>query len=53
MASTPFLLRWGIHDCLDEAYVPFFGAFGIAWGDAIERQSPRNVVAGNGCRVRA
>jgi hypothetical protein len=41
MASTPFLLRWGIHNCLDEVYVPFFGAFGTAWGDAIERQSPR------------
>ena len=35
MASTPLLLRWGIHDCLDEAYVPFFGAFGIAWDDAM------------------
>ena len=39
------------HDCLDEAYVPFFGAFGIAWGDAIERQSPLDVVAGDGCHV--
>jgi hypothetical protein len=29
------LLRWGIHDCLDEAYVPFFGAFGTAWDDAM------------------
>ena len=35
MASTPLLLRWGIHDCLDEAYVPFFGAFGTARDDAI------------------
>jgi hypothetical protein len=25
------LLRWGIHNCLDEAYVPFFGAFGTVW----------------------
>jgi hypothetical protein len=23
-----FSRRWSIHDCLDEAYVPFFGAFG-------------------------
>jgi hypothetical protein len=30
-----FLLRWGIHDCLDEAYVPFFGAFGAAGDDAM------------------
>ena len=29
------MLRWGIHDCLDEAYVPFFGAFGTAWDDAM------------------
>jgi hypothetical protein len=29
------LLRWGIHDCLDEAYVPFFGAFGAARSDAM------------------
>jgi hypothetical protein len=31
--------------------VPFFGAFGIACGDAIERQSPRDVVARDGCHV--
>jgi hypothetical protein len=24
-----------MHDCLDEAYVPFFGAVGSAWGDAM------------------
>ena len=29
------MLRWGIHNCLDEAYVPFFGAFGAAWDDAM------------------
>jgi hypothetical protein len=28
------LLRWGIHNCLDEVYVPFFGAFRSAWDDA-------------------
>ena len=35
MASMQFSRRWSIHDCLDEAYVPFFGAFGIAWDDAM------------------
>jgi hypothetical protein len=30
-----FSRRWDIHDCLDEAYVPFFGAFGAAGNDAM------------------
>ena len=30
-----FSRRWDIHDCLDEAYVPFFGAFGVAGDDAM------------------
>jgi hypothetical protein len=30
-----FSQRWSIHDCLDEAYVPFFGALPAAWDDAM------------------
>ena len=45
MASTPLLLRWGIHDCLDEAYVPFFGAFGTARDDAIIARWSANPLA--------
>ena len=34
MASMQFSRRWSSNDCLDEAYVPFFGAFGTARDDA-------------------
>jgi hypothetical protein len=27
-----FSRRWSIHDWLDEAYMPFFGAFGTSGG---------------------
>jgi hypothetical protein len=37
---------------LDEVYVPFFGAFGAAWDDAmvcpLERQSSGDALAGDG-----
>jgi hypothetical protein len=43
-------------EALDAAYVPFSGAFGVAWDDAIvarfERQSPRDALAGDGRRIR-
>ena len=39
------MLRWGIHDCLDEAYVPFFGAFGTARDDAIIARWSANPLA--------
>jgi len=40
---------------LDEAYVPFFGAFGTPGrrhGRALERRSARDALAGDGCGVR-
>jgi hypothetical protein len=30
-----FSRRWNIHDCLDEAYVPFFGALAAACNDVM------------------
>ena len=30
-----FSRRWSIYDCLDEAYVSFFGAVPAAWDDAM------------------
>ena len=40
---------------LDEVYVPFFGAFGAAWDDAmvcpLERQSSGDALAGDGLCV--
>ena len=30
-----FSRRWSTHDCLDEAYVSFFGAVPAAWDDAM------------------
>jgi hypothetical protein len=47
--------RWGQFtgsEALDKAYVPFFGAFGAAWDDAMvarwSAQPARHVVAGDG-----
>ena len=43
-------------EALDEAYVPFFGAFGAAWDDAMvarwSANPARHAVAGDGCGVR-
>ena len=52
--------RWGWQfsgtQGLDEAYVPFFGVFGAAWGRrhgrALERQSPWDALAGGECGNR-
>jgi hypothetical protein len=49
------IYRWGWQffssEGLDEAYVPFFGAFGAAWDDAtlrVERQFARDARVGHG-----
>jgi hypothetical protein len=51
--------RWGwqfsTSQALDEAYVPFFGAFGTAWDDAMVARWSANpfwhALAGDGCGV--
>ena len=40
-----FSRRASIHDCLDEAYVPFFGAFGTARDDTIIARWSANPLA--------
>ena len=45
MASMQFSRRWSSNDCLDEAYVPFFGAFGTARDDAIIARWSANPLA--------
>jgi hypothetical protein len=40
-----FSRRSSTHDCLDEAYVPFFGAFGTARDDAIIARWSANPLA--------
>ena len=50
-SGKPAVLR---SQALDEASVPFFGAFGTAWDEAmvapLECQPARDAVAGEGCR---
>ena len=45
MASMQFSRRWSSNDCLDEAYVPFFGAFGTARDDPIIARWSANLLA--------
>ena len=48
MASMQFSRRWSSNDCLDEVYVPFFGALGAAWDDPIIASWSANPLACSG-----